>query len=62
MIYLVSIDDGGHNYSTEFDTLEEARADYKETIEFYSQPDASPIESVVLEDEDYEIIEEHSFL
>ena len=53
MIYLVSIDDGGHNYSTEFDTLEEARADYQETIEFYSQPDAPYLESVVLEDEDY---------
>ena len=62
MSFLVTIDDGVHSHSEEFETLEEAQADYKETLEYYSTPGAPPQESVVLESDDFETIyEEHCF-
>ena len=62
MSYLVTIDDGEHSHSTEWDTLEEARVEFKETVEYYSTPDAPPQEFVVLESDDFETIyDEHAF-
>ena len=62
MSFLVTIDDGVHTHSEEFETLEEARADFKETVEYYSKEDAPPQEYVVLESDDFETIyDEHAF-
>ena len=62
MSYLVTIDDGIHTHSEEFDTLEEARIDFKATVEYYSTPGAPPQEFVCLESDDYETIyDEHCF-
>ena len=60
--YLVTTEDGAHSRSEEFDTFEAAREEYKDTIKYYSEPDAPKLEFVVLETaDDYEIIYEHFF-
>ena len=60
--YLVTIEDGAHSHSEEFDTLEEAREDYRDTIKYYSRRDAPKLEFVVLETSDnYVVLEEHHF-
>ena len=66
MSYLVIIDDGEHSHSEEWDTLEEAQADFKETVEYYSKyktdESVPPQEYVTLESDDLETLyEEHVF-
>ena len=66
MSFLVITDDGEHSHMEEFDTLEEATADFHETVNYYSQylTDESipPQEYVTLESDDLETIYvEHVF-